>query len=67
MTKRDKLSAEIFRTVPLPQVIAAAAHMYGRLGEVSMDELADFIERLDVAGLKELRRIALTIEGGVEQ
>lgn len=69
MNKRDELSAEITRTVPLPQLIAAAASMFmrGKVGEVSTDDLAAFIESLDVAGLEELRRMALAIEGGVVQ
>jgi hypothetical protein len=68
---RDELAEEILRTVEMPRLIAAAAVMLrvqrgGEVAELSADELAKFVEGLDVLGLETLRAVAVKLEGGME-
>jgi hypothetical protein len=69
MKRRDDLEDELLRTVPLPRLVAAAAHMLrNRAGtkesdipaiHIPADVLADFVDSLNVEELEELRRLAL--------
>jgi hypothetical protein len=64
---RNELAEEILRTVEMPRLIAAAGVMLRvRRGvetvDLSADELAKFVETLDVLGLETLRAIALELQ-----
>ena len=68
MMRRNDLENEILRTVPMPRLVAAALFlMRQRRGadiaydaaEAFADDLAEFVESLDVGQLEELRQLAL--------
>jgi hypothetical protein len=72
-SKRDRLMQEIFETVPVVQMFAAAGLMWwrqrtdlppGAVLSPTVEEIAQFVEGLDLRGARELRRIALAMEGG---
>jgi hypothetical protein len=64
---RNERAEEILRTVEMPRLIAAAGVMLRvRRGvetvDLSAEELAKFVETLDVLGLETLRAIALELQ-----
>jgi hypothetical protein len=72
-SERDRLSREIAGSVPVVRLFVAACMMMRRQRtdlpadaaiEPSKDDVIEFIERLDVRGLRELRRVARKLEGG---
>ena len=69
--KRDQLQREIFDRLPVPYIYSAAGLMMRRRrtdlpDDAAMDltrkEVVEFIESLDVHGLRELRRVAKGLE-----
>jgi len=68
MMRRNDLEDEILRTVPMARLVAAAlflmrqrrgADIAYEAAEALADDLAEFVESLDVGQLEELRRLAL--------
>jgi hypothetical protein len=80
--ERDRLATEILRTIPMPNIIAAAAFMMrqdatkkaglddddaGRaVINLKPEDVPAFVESLNVQQLEELRQVALRLEGGME-
>ena len=64
-SKRDRLRREIFDTLPVEWIVAAAGLMRWQLPNPPSDvDLARFVASLNVRELHELRRLAQQAEGG---
>ena len=64
-SKRDRLRREIFDTLPVELIVAAAGLMRWQLPDPPSDvDLARFTATLNVRELHELRRLAQQVEGG---
>jgi hypothetical protein len=69
--RRHKIATELLEALPMPKIIAAAAHLMtqktGGTGEFTRAEIAEWIESLDADGLLHLRKVAENFEGGTVQ